>query len=63
MAIAIALRVGRTQAPAGDGTAQRSVEVLISRLITDEEFGRALQHDARATLAIAAQWGLELTAS
>jgi len=41
---------------------QRSVEVLIGRLITDEEFRHAFRRDARATLAVAAQWGLELTA-
>lgn len=42
---------------------QRSVEVLVGRLITDEEFRRAFQRDARATLRAATEWGLELTAS
>jgi hypothetical protein len=40
---------------------QRSVEVLIGRLITDEEFRRAFQRDPRGTLNMAAEWGLELT--
>ena len=40
---------------------QRSVEVLIGRLITDEEFRRAFQRDPRTTLRAAAEWGLELT--
>jgi hypothetical protein len=41
---------------------QRSVEVLIGRLITDEEFRSAFQRDPRGTLNAAAEWGLELTA-
>jgi hypothetical protein len=40
---------------------QRSVEVLVGRLITDEEFRRAFQRDPRGTLNVAAEWGLELT--
>jgi hypothetical protein len=42
---------------------QRSVEVLVGRLITDEEFRSAFQRDPRGTLRAAAEWGLELTAS
>jgi hypothetical protein len=41
----------------------RNIEILIGRLITDEEFRRAFRHDPRSTLANAAAWGLELTAS
>ena len=41
---------------------QRSVEVVIGRLVTDEEFRRAFQRDPRATLQAAAEWGLELNA-
>jgi len=41
---------------------QRSVEVLVGRLITDEEFRRAFRRDPRGTLQVAAEWGLELTA-
>ena len=40
---------------------QRSVELLIGRLITDEEFRLAFQRDPRGTLNTAAKWGLELT--
>jgi hypothetical protein len=42
---------------------QRSVEVLVGRLITDEEFRSAFRRDPRGTLRAAAEWGLELTAS
>lgn len=41
----------------------RNIEILIGRLITDEEFRRAFRHDPRSTLANAAAWGLELTSS
>ena len=40
---------------------QRSVEVLIGRLITDEEFRSAFRRDPRGTLNAASEWGLELT--
>lgn len=40
---------------------QRSVEVLVGRLITDEEFRRAFQRDPRGALRAAEEWGLELT--
>jgi hypothetical protein len=40
---------------------QRSIEILIGRLITDEEFRHAFQRDPHATLGAAQQWGLELS--
>ena len=40
---------------------QRSIEILIGRLITDEDFRRAFQIDPLATLAAAAEWGLALS--
>jgi hypothetical protein len=59
-AISAQKRLGVPVAPAG-ARMQRSVEVLIGRLITDEEFRRAFQRDPRGTLNTAAEWGLELT--
>ena len=44
-----------------DVAVQRSVEILIGRLITDEEFRRPFHRDPRGTLNAAAEWGLELT--
>ena len=40
---------------------QRSIEILIGRLITDEEFRHAFQRDPHATLGAAQAWGLELS--
>ena len=37
---------------------QRSIEVLIGRLITDEDFRRLFITDPRATVEAAADWGL-----
>jgi hypothetical protein len=39
---------------------QRSIEILIGKLITDEEFRRAFQADPKATLDAVRDWGLEL---
>ena len=39
---------------------QRSIEILIGKLITDEEFRRAFQADPKATLDAVRGWGLEL---
>ena len=39
----------------------RSIEILIGRLVTDEEFRLAFQRDPKAALATASAWGLELT--
>jgi hypothetical protein len=44
-----------------DAAVQRSIEIIIGRLITDEEFRRAFQRDPRATLDTAADWGLALS--
>jgi len=41
---------------------QRSIELFIGKLITDEEFRRAFQRDPAATLGNAEQWGLALNA-
>ena len=41
--------------------AQRSVEILIGRLITDEAFRRAFREDAEATLERFIDMGHELT--
>ena len=40
---------------------QRSIEILIGKLATDEEFRLAFQRDPRATLDVASEWGLALT--
>ena len=40
---------------------QRSIEILIGKLATDEEFRRAFLRDARGTLDEASEWGLALT--
>jgi hypothetical protein len=42
--------------------AQRSIEILIGRLVTDEAFRAAFRSDAAATLAAFAETGYELTA-
>lgn len=39
---------------------QRSIEILIGKLITDEEFRRAFQADPKATLDAVRGSGLEL---
>jgi hypothetical protein len=41
---------------------QRSIEILIGRLATDEEFRLAFERDPEATLREASEWGLDLTA-
>ena len=41
---------------------QRHIELLIGRLVTDEDFRRAFQIDPHKTLSDAEQWGLALTA-
>jgi hypothetical protein len=40
---------------------QRSIEILVGRLATDETFRRAFRRDARRTLEEASEWGLPLT--
>ena len=40
---------------------QRHIELLIGRLVTDEDFRRSFQIDPHKTLREAAQWGLALT--
>jgi len=40
----------------------RSIEILIGRLVTDEDFRAAFRRDPRTALANASMWGLELTA-
>jgi hypothetical protein len=40
---------------------QRSIEILIGRLVTDEDFRRVFLGDPRGTLEIAAEWGLALS--
>jgi hypothetical protein len=44
-----------------ENTVQRSIEILIGKLITDEEFRRSFHADPRATLDVASSWGLELS--
>ena len=39
----------------------RSIEIILGRLLTDEEFRRAFRLNARATLEWAGVWGLALT--
>jgi hypothetical protein len=41
---------------------QRNIELLIGRLVTDEDFRDAFQRDPQKTLADAAAWGLSLNA-
>jgi hypothetical protein len=41
---------------------QRHIELLIGRLVTDEDFRDAFQRDPQKTLADAAAWGLALSA-
>ena len=41
---------------------QRSIEILIGRLATDEEFRLAFERDPEGTLREASEWGLNLTA-
>ena len=40
---------------------QRHIELLIGRLVTDEDFRRAFQNDPHKALSDAQQWGLALT--
>ena len=40
---------------------QRSIEILIGRLITDEDFRRSFMRDPRSTLERVAGLGLELS--
>ena len=39
----------------------RHIELLIGRLVTDQEFRRAFERDPRQALIDAEQWGLALT--
>jgi hypothetical protein len=41
----------------------RSIEIVIGRLITDEEFRRSFREDPHGTLATAGAWGLTLSPS
>ena len=40
---------------------QRSIEILIGKLVTDEEFRSAFRRDPVATLELAGEWGLPLS--
>jgi ligand-binding sensor domain-containing protein len=40
---------------------QRSIEILIGKLVTDEEFRLAFLHDPKATLELAETWGIALS--
>jgi hypothetical protein len=42
---------------------QRSIEVLIGRLITDEDFRRLFVLDPQSTLMAAGDWGLSFSQS
>ena len=41
---------------------QRSIEILIGKLITDEDFRRSFTRDPHGTLSRAAAWGLDVSA-
>ena len=41
---------------------QRHIEVLIGRLVTDEDFRRAFERNPQQVLSNAAEWGLALSA-
>lgn len=41
---------------------QRHIELLIGRLVTDEDFRREFQRDPHKTLRDAEQWGIALSA-
>jgi hypothetical protein len=40
---------------------QRSIEILVGKLITDEEFRRSFLNDPWQTLQLAEEWNLPLT--
>ena len=40
---------------------QRSIEILIGRLVTDEDFRREFQSDPIGTLRRTSEWGLALS--
>ena len=42
-------------------TVQRSIEILIGRLVTDGDFRRFYLNDPRTTLQLADEWGLHLS--
>ncbi len=44
-----------------EGTVQRSIEILIGRLVTDEDFRREFRADPHGTLQRACEWGLCLS--
>ena len=41
---------------------QRHIELLIGKLVTDEDFRRAFERDPQQVLNHAAEWGLALSA-